>query len=88
LFIAVIGPLVPRLRRSPVFGAFLDGVNVGALALMVVVTWHLGKAAIIDVTTGALAILSLIALIRFKINTSWLILAGGILGLLAARGLG
>jgi chromate transporter len=55
---------------------------------MVVVTWHLGKAAIIDVTTGALAILSLIALIRFKINTSWLILAGGILGLLAARGLG
>jgi chromate transporter len=88
LFIAVIGPLVPRLRKSPVFGAFLDGVNVGALALMVVVTWHLGKAAIIDVTTCALAILSLIALIRFKINTSWLILAGGILGLLAARRLG
>lgn len=43
LFIAVIGPLVPRLRKSAVFGAFLDGVNVGALALMVVVTWHLGE---------------------------------------------
>jgi len=49
---------------------------IGALALMVVVTWHLGRAAIIDVTTGALALLSLIALIRFKINATWLILAG------------
>jgi chromate transporter len=88
LFIAVIGPLVPRLRKSAVFGAFLDGVNVGALALMVVVTWHLGRAAIVDVTTGALALLSLIALVRFKINTTWLILAGAILGLIAGRGTG
>lgn len=85
LFIAIIGPLVPRLRESAVFGAFLDGVNVGALALMVVVTWHLGRAAIIDLITGALALLSLIALIRFKINTTWLILAGAILGVFAAR---
>ena len=84
-FIAIIGPLVPRLRKSAVFGAFLDGVNVGALALMVVVTWHLGRAAIVDVITGALALLSLIALIRFKINTTWLILAGAVLGMLAVR---
>jgi chromate transporter len=87
VFIAVVGPLVPRLRKSALFGAFLDGVNVGALALMVVVTWHLGRAAIVDVTTGALALLSLIALVRFKINTTWLILAGAILGLLAGRGI-
>jgi chromate transporter len=71
-----------------VFGAFLDGVNVGALALMVVVTWHLGRAAIVDVATTALALLSLIALIRFKMNTTWLILAGAIVGLLAERGFG
>lgn len=88
LFIAIIGPLVPRLRNSAVFGAFLDGINVGALALMVVVTWQLGRTAIIDLTTGALAILSLIGMVRFKINTTWLLLAGAILGFLAARGLG
>jgi chromate transporter len=88
LFIAIIGPLVPRLRNSAVFGAFLDGINVGALALMVVVTWQLGRTAIIDVTTGALAVLSLIGMVRFKINTTWLLLAGAILGFLAARGLG
>lgn len=88
LFIAIIGPLVPRLRNSAVFGAFLDGVNVGALALMVVVTWQIGRAAIVDVTTGAIALLSLIVLVRFKINTTWLILAGAIVGLFAGRGLG
>ncbi len=85
VFIAAIGPLVPRLRKSVFFGAFLDGVNVGALALMVVVTWYLGRAAIIDVITGALALVSLIVLIRFKINTTWLILAGGLLGVLVFR---
>ncbi|HYM74431.1 MAG TPA: chromate efflux transporter [Candidatus Dormibacteraeota bacterium] len=80
VFIAVIGPLVSRMRKSAVLGAFLDGVNVGALALMVVVTWHLGKAALIDWVTIALAAASAITLIRFRINSTWLILAGGIIG--------
>ena len=56
VLIAVSGPLVPRLRRSPLAGAFLDGVNVASLALMAVVTWQLGRAAIFDVTTVLLAI--------------------------------
>jgi chromate transporter len=85
IFIAIVGPLVPRLRKSAAVGAFLDGVNVGALALMVVVTWQLGRAALIDVTTIAIAILSTIALIRFRINSTWLILAGGIVGYAAQR---
>src|SRR5207342_739754 len=42
VFVALSGPLVPRVRRSPAAGAFLDGVNAGALALMAVVTWQLG----------------------------------------------
>ena len=80
VFIAIIGPLVPRMRKSAILGAFLDGVNVGALALMLVVTWLLGKAALVDVTTIALAILSAILLIRFKINSTWLIFAGALIG--------
>lgn len=50
---------------------------------MVVVTWHLGRAALVDLTTIALAVLSAVALIRFKVNSTWLILAGGIIGLIA-----
>jgi chromate transporter len=84
-FIAMVGPLVPKLRNSPLFGAFLDGVNVGALALMAVVTWQLGRAALIDKTTIALAVLSGIALIRFRINSTWLISAGALTGYLVQR---
>jgi chromate transporter len=87
IFIAIVGPLAARLRKSMILGAFLDGVNVGALALMVVVTWHLGRAALVDLTTIALAVLSAVALIRFKINSTWLILAGGIIGFIGHQAL-
>ena len=40
VFVAASGPLVPRIRRSPAAGAFLDGVNAASLALMAVVTWR------------------------------------------------
>ena len=79
-FVAVSGPLVPRIRRSPTAGAFLDGVNAAALALMVVVTYQLGRAAIVDMTTIALAVISAIILFRFRLNSAWLVLGGGIAG--------
>jgi chromate transporter len=84
-FIAIIGPLVPHMRKSAILATFLDGVNVGALALMLVVTWHLGRAALVDLTTIALAVLSAVALMRFKINSTWLILTGGIIGYVGQR---
>jgi len=80
VFVAISGPLLPRLRQSPIAGAFLDGVNAASLALMIAVTWDLGRAAIVDTTTVVLAILSALALIRFRLNSVWLIIAGGIVG--------
>jgi chromate transporter len=81
LFVAAVNPLVPRLRRSPWMGALLDGVNVVALGLMAGVTWELGRAAIVDWLTALLAALAAVALIRFKINSAWLVLGGGLVGL-------
>ena len=81
-FVAVSGPLVPRIRKSPVAGAFLDGVNVAALALMVVVTYQLGRTAIVDLKTIALALTSALLLFHFRVNSAWLILGGAIVGLL------
>lgn len=81
LFVAASGPLVPRIRRSPTAGAFLDGVNAASLALMFVVTYQLGRAAVIDVSTLVLALVSAIALFRFRLNSAWLILGGAIVGL-------
>ncbi|MEW6735339.1 MAG: chromate efflux transporter, partial [Acidobacteriota bacterium] len=83
VFVAISGPLVPRLRRSPASGAFLDGVNIASLALMSVVTWQLSRAAIIDFITVGLAIISAVMLIKFRINSIWLLIVGAIIGLIA-----
>jgi chromate transporter len=83
IFVALSGPLVPRLRRSAVAGAVLDGVNIASLALMATVSWQLGREALVDPLTIGLAVASLAALIRLRVNSAWLILAGGALGWLA-----
>ena len=81
-FVAISGPLVPRLRRSAIAGAFLDGVIVASLALMAVVTWRLGRDAIIDLPTAMLTMGSAILLIRYRLNSLWLVLGGALSGLL------
>jgi chromate transporter len=81
VFVAISGPLIPLLRKSPVAGAFLDGVNAASLALMAVVTWQLGRAAIFDVTTALLAVASAVLLVRYRVNSAWLLLGGAAIGL-------
>lgn len=81
-FVAISGPLIPRLRKSALAAAFLDGVNIASLALMAVVTWQLTASALLDVPTVILALASAALLIRYRINSAWLVLGGGILGLL------
>jgi chromate transporter len=85
VFVAASGPLVPRLRRSPVASAALDGINVASLALMAIVTWQLGRLALRDPLTIAISIVSLAALVFYRINSAWLIAAGGVVGWLVAR---
>ena len=80
IFVAASGPLVPRLRASRVAGAFLDGVNVASLALMAVVTAQLGHAAIVDLPTAVLGLVSALLLLRFKLNSTWLVLGGAAVG--------
>jgi chromate transporter len=63
----------------------LDGVVVGSLALMGVVAWQLGRAAIIDMPTLVIAILSTGLLLKFRVNSAWLIAAAGAFGWLYTR---
>lgn len=79
-FVALSGPLVPRLRASATAGAVLDGVNVASLALMAVVSWQLGRAALVDPLTIGVALGSLIALVGLRVNSAWLIGVAGVLG--------
>ena len=80
-FVAVSGPLVPKLRRSPAAAGFLDGVNVASLALMAVVTWQLASSAVRDLPTAALAAASAVLLLRYRVNSSWLVLGGAATGI-------
>ena len=83
VFVAVSGPLLPRLRRSRFASAFLDGVVVASLALMAIVAVQLGHAALVDPLTIALAAASAVALIYFRVSSLWLVLAGVIVGPIA-----
>ena len=81
VFVAISGPLIPRIRRSQAASAFLDAVNVASLALMLFVTYELGRSALTDISTIVLALLSALLLFRFRVNSTWLILLGAIVGL-------
>ncbi|MCC7396794.1 MAG: chromate efflux transporter [Planctomycetes bacterium] len=80
VLVLISGPLLPRLRASRAVGAFLDGVNVASLALMVVVAVQLGRAAIVDVPTAGLTVLAAVLLVRWKVNPAWLVLGGAAAG--------
>jgi chromate transporter len=80
VFVAITGPFISRLRSSPVLFGLLDGVNVASLALMAGVTWQLGRATIVDPFAVAIAVVALVLLIRFNVNTVWLVVGGGAVG--------
>jgi chromate transporter len=85
VFVALSGPLVPRIRRSPVAGAFLDGVNAASIALMALVTAQLARAAIVDPWTAGVAASSAVLLLRFRASPAWLVPAAGLLGVVLPR---
>jgi chromate transporter len=87
VLVAALEPLIGRVRRSPWAGAALDGVTVAALGLMAGVAIDLGRTAVTDPLTAAIALATLLALLRWRPNPLWLVLAGAAVGI-AARGLG
>jgi chromate transporter len=85
VFVALSGPLVPRIRRSAAAGAFLDGVVVASLGLMAVVTAQLARAAVTGAATAALALVGAALLLRWRVNSSWLVLGGAAIGVAFLR---
>lgn len=83
VFVAITGPFIPRLRRSPALSGLLDGVNVASLALMAAVTFQLGRATIVDPLSATIAVVALVLLVRFRTNSAWLVVGGGAVGLAA-----
>jgi chromate transporter len=85
VFVALSGPLIPRIRASPVAAAALDAVNVASLALMAVVTLHLTRSAIVDIPSAVLAAASLVLVLRTRVNVAWVVIGGAAAGILIHR---
>jgi chromate transporter len=82
IFVAISSLFIPYVRNSTWASAFLDGVNVASLGLMLGVTIQLGATALVDLTTIAIMLVSLGLLLRFHTNTTWLIAGGALIGLM------
>ena len=83
IFVAISNPLIPRVRNSAWVSGLLDGVNVASLGLMAAVSWQLGRASLTGPITVLIALGSFVLLIWFKVNSTWLIAGGGLIGLLS-----
>ena len=77
----LVGALAGRIRKSTLAGAFLDGVNAAAVALMATVAVTLGRATLLDLWTCGIGLISALLLLRFRVNATWLILGGAALGM-------
>jgi chromate transporter len=84
LYVAVLGPILPRLRRSAWMAAFLDSVNVCAVALMAGVTVKLAGDALRGWPMWVIAVAALAVLWKWKLNPAWVVLGGGLAGMLFA----
>jgi chromate transporter len=83
IFVALLNPMIPKLRNSNFFSKFLDSVNVSALAVMLVVAVKLGGEVLIEWQGWVIALLSIIALFTIKkLNAAYIILGGAVIGYL------
>jgi chromate transporter len=85
LMAGLVGAFAERIRQSRLAGAFLDGVNAAAVALMAFVALTLGRGALVDGWAWGLGLGSAPLLIWSRINSAWLILAGAAIGMLLRR---
>ena len=82
VYVAATAGFLPKLRKSPVASAFLDGVNASAVALMAYVGWQFTRAALVNIPAMVLGVVSALLVFRYKVNSAWLVLGGAFAGIL------
>lgn len=82
VFVALLVPVVRWMQRTPWARRALDGLNAAAVGLMAGVVVVLARTAFPDVIAVAIGVVALVVLLRWKVNSAWLVLAGAAIGLL------
>ena len=80
VFVAILNPVVPKLRKSEWTAAFLDAVNAAAVALMAAVTLELARTTLTSWQAGAIALAAALAAMRFGVGAVWLVAGGALAG--------
>jgi chromate transporter len=83
IFVTISNPYIPRMRNSRWFSSLLDGVNIASLGLMAAVTLQLARSSLSDPLTILIALVTLLLLIRWRVNSTWLIAGGALVGVLS-----
>src|SRR6266850_2703336 len=78
LYVAVTAGVLPGMRKSPTAGVFLDGVNAAAVALMAFVAFQFAREAVLTPLAAMIAAISAILLLRYRVNSGWLVLGGAV----------
>jgi chromate transporter len=82
IYVGMTARFLPQIRKSGLAGAFLDGVNAAAVALMAFVGWQFARDALTSVPAILIALVSGVLIFRYKINTVWMVLGGALAGTL------
>ena len=83
VFVAILNPLVPKMRKSKTIAAFLDAVNIAAVAVIVAVCVEMGKDTLTDWRSIVIAIISIIVVFVFKkMNSAFIVIGGALIGYL------
>jgi chromate transporter len=81
LFVWLLNPLIPKMRKSKVLGYFLDSINVAAVAIMLAVVITMSKQTLLDWQAALIAVVSVVLIFGFKkVSVMWVLIIGAILG--------
>lgn len=83
LFVALLNPLVKKMRNSPSISIFLDAVNVASVAIIVAICWQMGRDSILDWRTLLIAATSIAVTFGYpKVNSAFIVIYGAVAGYL------
>lgn len=82
ILVSLTAPLIAQMRASAIASHFLNAVNAAAVGLMIGVSCQLAQSAFVDALTISIGCISILILLRFKTNSMWLMLGGGLSGLI------
>lgn len=81
IFVLLLNPFIPKMRKSKIIGTILDAVNVAAVALIIAVCIEMAKDSLMDWRTILIAIISLVTVFVFKkMNSAFIVLGGAVIG--------